>query len=40
MPGEEAEIEIRKVFEAEDFSSAPQPEHHEEAAVKFNQETR
>src|ERR1700758_3371158 len=26
MPGEEAEIEIRQVFEAEDFSSASQPE--------------
>jgi hypothetical protein len=40
MPGEEAVIEIRQVFEAEDFSSAPQPEIREEAAVKFNQETR
>jgi hypothetical protein len=40
MPGEEAVIEIRQVFEAEDFSSAPQPELREEAAVKFNQETR
>ena len=26
MPGEEAEIEIRQVFEAEDFSSTSQPE--------------
>jgi hypothetical protein len=26
MPGEEGEIEIRQVFEAEDFSSASQPE--------------
>jgi len=40
MPGEEAVIEIRQVFEAEDFSSAPQPELREETAVKFNQETR
>ena len=36
MPGEEAEIEIRQVFEAEDFSSAPQPELREEVAVKFD----
>ena len=39
MPGEEAEIEIRQVFEAEDFSSVPQPELREEAAEKFAQET-
>jgi hypothetical protein len=39
MPGEEAEIEIRQVFEPEDFSSAPQPELREEAAEKFIQET-
>lgn len=27
MPGEEAEIEIRQVFEAEDFDHASTPEH-------------
>jgi hypothetical protein len=35
MPGEEAEIEIRQVFEAEDFSSASQPELRQEVAAKF-----
>jgi hypothetical protein len=35
MPGEEAEIEIRQVFEAEDFSSASQPELRDEVAKKF-----
>src|SRR6202020_1690991 len=30
MPGEESVIEIRQVFEAEDFNSAPQPELREE----------
>ena len=39
MPGQEAEIEIRQVFEAEDFSPAPQPELREEAAEKITQET-
>jgi hypothetical protein len=39
MPGEEAEIEIRQVFEAEDFGPAPQAELLEEAAEKFAQET-
>jgi hypothetical protein len=39
-PNPMAVIEIRQVFEAEDFSSAPQPELREEGAVKFNQETR
>jgi hypothetical protein len=34
MPGEEAEIEIRQVFEPEDFS----PELREEAAEKFARE--
>jgi hypothetical protein len=29
MPGEEAEIEIRQVFEAEDFGPASGPEPHE-----------
>ena len=38
MPGQEAEIEIRQVFEAEDFSPAPQPELREEAAEKITQE--
>jgi hypothetical protein len=31
MPGEEAEIEIRQVFEAEDFGAEFSPEHREEA---------
>ena len=31
MPGEEAEIEIRQVFEAEDFGAEFVPEHREEA---------
>jgi hypothetical protein len=39
MPGEEAEIEVRQVFEAEDFSSAPQPESGQEIAEKFATET-
>jgi hypothetical protein len=39
MPGEEAEIEIRRVFEPEDFSPAPQPELRGEAAEKFAPET-
>jgi hypothetical protein len=34
MAGEEAEIEIRQVFEAEDFSRASQPELRQEAAAK------
>ena len=32
MPGEEAEIEIRQVFEPEDFSPASQPELRQEVA--------
>ena len=36
MPGEEAEIEIRQVFEPEDFS----PELREEVAEKFERERR
>jgi hypothetical protein len=40
MPGEEAEIEVRQVFEPEDFGPAPQPELREEAAENFIQETR
>jgi len=39
MPGEETEVEVRRVFEPEDFSPAPQPELREEAAEKFAQET-
>jgi hypothetical protein len=35
MPGEEAEIEIRQIFEAEDFSSASQPELRDEVVEKF-----
>jgi hypothetical protein len=35
MPGEEAEIEIRQVFEAEDFSSESQPEFRHDVAEKF-----
>ena len=31
MPGEEAEIEIRQVFEAEDFSAEFAPQHRKEA---------
>ena len=32
MPGEEAEIEIRQVFEAEDFDHASTPEHRAQEA--------
>jgi hypothetical protein len=39
MPGEEAEIEIRQVFEAEDFSSPSQPELGHEVTEKFATET-
>jgi hypothetical protein len=35
MPGEEAEIEIRRVFEPEDFSPASQPELRQEVAENF-----
>ena len=35
MPSEEAEIEIRQLFEAEDFSSASQPELRHEVGEKF-----
>ena len=34
MPGEEAEIEIRQVFEPEDFSPASNPELRKEGAEK------
>jgi hypothetical protein len=40
MPGEEPEIEIRQVFEPEDFSPASQSELREEAAEKFATEMR
>jgi hypothetical protein len=40
MPGEEAEIEIRQVFEAEDFGPASQPELRHEVPEKFATETR
>ena len=40
MPGEEAEIEIRQVFEPEDFGPASRPELREEVAEKFARETR
>ena len=40
MPGEEAEIEIRQVFEPEDFSPASRPEFREEVAEKFAREMR
>jgi hypothetical protein len=39
MPGQEAEIEIRQVFEPEDFSPVPQAEFREEASGKITQET-
>jgi hypothetical protein len=39
MPGQEAEIEIRQVFEPEDFIPVPQPELREEASEKITQET-
>jgi hypothetical protein len=37
MPGEESDIEIRQVFEAEDFSEGFAPEHREEAKRIYNQ---
>ena len=37
MPGEDSDIEIRQVFEAEDFSEAFEPEHREEAKRVYNQ---
>ena len=39
MPGQEAEIEIRQVFEPEDFSPVPPAEFREEASGKITQET-
>jgi hypothetical protein len=40
MPGEEAEIEIRQVFEAEDFAEKFAPEHREEAERVYKQVNR
>ena len=40
MPGEETEIEIRQVFELEDFSPGSRPELREEVAEKFGREMR
>ena len=40
MPGEETEIEIRQVFELEDFSSGSRPELREQVAEKFGREMR
>lgn len=37
MPGEESDIEIRQVFEAEDFSADFAPEHREEAERIYKQ---
>jgi len=40
MPGEEVEIEIRQVFDPEDFSPAFKPELREEVAEEFAREMR
>ncbi len=40
MPGEEAEIEIRQVFEAEDFAAKFALEHCEEAERIYKQSSR
>jgi hypothetical protein len=40
MPGEESDIEIRQVFEAEDFSAEFAPEHREEAQRAYKQVSR
>jgi hypothetical protein len=37
MPGEESDIEIRQVFEAEDFSAEFAPDHREEAERVYKQ---
>lgn len=37
MPGEDSDIEIRQVFEPEDFSSDFAPEHREEAERAYKQ---
>jgi hypothetical protein len=40
MPGEESDIEIRQVFEAEDFSAEFAPEHREEVERVYKQVSR
>ena len=40
MPGEEAEIEIRQVFEAEDCAAKFAPEHREEAERIYKRSSR
>jgi len=40
MPGEESDIEIRQVYEAEDFSADFDPEHREEAERVYKQGSR
>ncbi|HEY7322918.1 MAG TPA: YciI family protein [Candidatus Binatia bacterium] len=40
MPGEEGEIEIRQVFEPEDFSEQFQPEHRKEAKRIYKRVSR
>src|SRR5262245_16631422 len=40
MPGEEAEIEIRQVFEAEDCAAKFTPEHRDEAERIYKQSSR
>jgi hypothetical protein len=40
MPGEESEIEIRQVFEPEDFSADFAPEHREEAKRVYKQHSK
>jgi len=40
MPGEEAEIEIRQVFEPEDFSKQFKPEHREKAKRAYERVSR
>ena len=40
MPGEEAEIEIRQVFEPEDFGAEFTPEHRKEAERIYGQASR
>lgn len=37
MPGEDSDIEIRQVFEPEDFSEQFEPEHRDEAKRIYNQ---
>jgi hypothetical protein len=40
MPGEEGEIEIRQVFEAEDFAAEFAPEHRDEAERIYERVSR